>query len=221
LFLLGAGHFTDRYLAERISAYRSLEERKLAVWDKPERGLISGVVTDVTLSAQEFTLRSPSNMLHTVRMDSLPASEQESIVVGATLRVLAPLVLGTRMATAPEQETFALTEETAADENAATGMMMTSMAESDATMAADNVDFDPMFAADMHEQEAVHMKAAPALEMAEEQVTAQEREGAKMFRAACALLPTRDVENDAQRAAVEECLRELREERARRAHEAD
>jgi hypothetical protein len=92
LFLLGGwGSAIDTRVGRYVPFHSSLREIQLRVWDKPERGILSGVITDV-LSDSAFTLRSPSHELHTIRMDTLSDAMRARVVVGNELRIFAPLV---------------------------------------------------------------------------------------------------------------------------------
>lgn len=92
VYAFGAGPYIDRQVGSYIPLHQSLRDTKLAMWNQPERGIISGIVTDISLEEDEFTLQSPSNEMHTIRMDTLPPRTRKTVVVGETMRVFAPLI---------------------------------------------------------------------------------------------------------------------------------
>lgn len=212
VFAAGGGHAADQ-LAAYVPPYRSLEERKLVVWDKPERGLIAGVVTEVADTGESFTVRSPSNSLHTVYIDALDPDMRREVVVGSIMRVMAPLIERPDVAfeAADGMATMARYD---MEENADgdTSMMMT-MAVPEAADVAMNAAMEATGSADAPEAAIMMMKSAAVAPEARKPV---------LLREACALLPMQapdDARYERRREMVKECLRELKEVRAQQSSE--
>lgn len=216
VFAMGGGHFADE-LAEYVPAFRSLEQRKLVVWDKPERGLIAGIVTEVAENGESFTLRSPSNSLHTVYMDVLDQDMRDEIVVGSFMRVMAPLIERPQFAYDEAHDTAEDTSATmaiqASDEDgssAATSMMMTSVVTDDASDVS--IEMESTVAVDGEATTMMMKSAAPTANSR----AMKEGEKPKLLREACAILPMREESREEWREAVQECLHELKEARENR-----
>lgn len=207
VFVVGGGHFADR-LAEYVPPYHSLEERKLMVWDKPERGLIAGIVTEVAETGESFTLRSPSNTLHTIYVDVLDPAMSEEIAVGTFMRVMAPLIErpDSALEATGDMATMALQAPEEDGGDTASRMMMT-MAEPD-TANDTSVQSELTDAADAPNATRM-MKSAPP---AHTRMT-KGGEKPKLLREACAIMPMREEARADRREAVLKCLRELKEVR--------
>ncbi len=203
----GGGHFAD-HLAAYVPPYRSLEERKLIVWNKPERGLIAGIVTDISEGGASFTLRSPSNELHTIHTDTIDPRMMENVVVGMAMRVMAPLVERAPFAyddMGGEASMMAMDASYGAEGDAA--LMAT---EGAPEMAADEA-MDATSLAQTEDPGAatVMMKAAPMMKSAPAALPQP-----VLLREACAIIPM-DMEGAAnRREMVKECMRVMKEARA-------
>ncbi len=200
VYAFGAGPFIDRQIGSFIPLHRNLRDTKLGFWNQPERGIISGVVTEISPIGDEFILMSPSNESHSIRMDTLPPNIRETVVVGETMRVFAPFV---------EQAEFA------AQDDSVSGTLV----EEDIRTA--------MTAADVHQDSNVRMmsKAMPTtarMEMTQPQQVGEMQGGRKgktsgvrtkhFLREACLVLPIHlDGDNDDgdYRGSIDACLKDI------------
>ena len=98
IYAFGAGPFIDRQIGSFIPLHRNLLDTKLAFWNQPDRGIIAGVITEISSTRDEFKLATPSHEIHSIRMDSLPEKVRGTVVVGEAMRVFAKtevdLILG-------------------------------------------------------------------------------------------------------------------------------
>jgi hypothetical protein len=197
LYVVGAGPFIDAHLGARIPLHRSLAETQLRMWDKPERGVIAGVVTEVSEARDAFTLRSPSQVLHTIRMDDLDEDTRSVVVVGNAMRVLAPF--RDRLAEVPPDTATHATSFTAASDATSMTMMAT-----EAGMPAQDMAPPP--------GEASRMMKSALVEIQDSEVREARRE---LFREACAVLPGRsvDAKDGRARERFKECVSKLRANR--------
>jgi hypothetical protein len=197
-YAVGVGPFVDAKIGAGIPLHRSLAENTLRLWDKPARGVVSGVVTEVGEAGDYFTLRSPSNVLHTIRMDDLDPESRTGVVVGSSIRAFAPLVerIPPPPQQAPSEDMFA---SYTADE---TAMTMTAQ---DAPME----DVSRSMVSNDAVPSAMMTKSAP-VGLEEEDTPRPE-----LLRQACALVPQNSSRYERQKARerFKECVKELKDRR--------
>jgi hypothetical protein len=201
----GGGRFAD-HLAEYVPPYRSLEERKLVVWNKPDRGLIAGIVTDISEDGASFTLRSPSNELHTIHTDTMDPNMMENVVVGMAMRVMAPLVERSPFAYETSDADASMVAMDAS--NSAEGDVVLMTTEGAPEMAAD----EAMEATSLAQTEdpgaaTMMMKAAPMMQNAPVPQPV-------LLREACAIIPMDKEGAQNRRDMVMKCMHAMKEARA-------
>lgn len=208
-FLMGAGPAIDMQAAKFVPFHHSLIERKLALWNKPERGIVSGTVTEIAPFGDSFTLLSPDNVLHTIRMDTLDESMREEISVGEAMRVFAPVSSRDEMAIDDESESMAMSAGQVAD----TTFMASEEASEGVSEEAEN--------------NSMMMKIAPEDPESPQQEEDERGVGSPNptpFREACLVLPFdrergREVRGDRKifrEKVSKECMKTFREDRRER-----
>lgn len=175
VFALGAGPFIDQKLGAFIPLHRSLHDKKLGFWNQPDRGLVAGVVTDISTATESFTVMSPSREFLTIRMDDLRGDERAQLSVGETIRVFAPLV------------------ERTVDEDASGNMLSPAASATKPTMM--------LTALPQHPGGPLSKKGPGSL--LERVVTSDVQHIRKLFREACATLLVHEENDDADDALME------------------
>lgn len=204
VFALGAGPFIDKQIGSYIPLHNTLRDTQIGFWNQPERGIISGVVTEISPLQDEFTLRSPSNVLHTIRMDTLPLQMRRLVVTGETMRVFATLVEEEDVAFVDVGDAAAASSMQAADADMSL-MASNPAGESGATSVIMKTAPNP----------AVSMDASSVATFAQEESVPARR--TKTFhREACLVLPFHDgddADEDDYRDSVRDCLKDMRKKK--------
>lgn len=204
-FLMGAGPTIDMQAAKFVPFHHSLIERKLALWNQPERGIISGTVTEIAPLRDSFTLLAPDNTAHTIYMDTLDEDMRNDVVVGDMMRVFAPLATREEeFALDAESESVSMSAETTAD----AALMASEEAEDNSMMMKSAPVPDESFESSMRMDSSPELAPPPR----------------ELLREACSVLPfdrergkpAREDRRELRAKIAKECMKSFKEGRNER-----
>ncbi len=201
IYAFGAGPFIDRQIGSFIPLHRNLRDTKLAFWNQPDRGIMAGVITEISSTRDEFKLATPSHEIHSIRMDSLPEKVRGTVVVGEAMRVFAPLVEKTVIDVSDDDASGLYTES------------MTSTTVSVQNSEA-NIDTRTLRATAPNTRSMMNMaqqRTAPS-HTADTKNISPRKEKRLLLREACLVLPLHidgDTDNENRRESINTCLKSV------------